>query len=81
VDLQDDGIGLPAHTQDSVGNGLRNMRKRILTLGGTLGTESSMGLPGDLTGTRIRFSVPLDGGTPNQRSIGRFSGVTDLRTR
>jgi len=57
------------------------MRERIVGLGGTWATETGMGLPRDLPGTRIRFSVPLDGGTPNQRSIGRFSGVTDLRTR
>lgn len=81
VDVQDDGIGLPGHTQDSVGNGLRNMRKRIQALGGTLGTESSMGLPGDLMGTRIRFSVPLDRADGNKGSIGARDIAADLRPR
>ncbi len=81
VDLQDDGIGLPGHTQDSVGNGLRNMRKRILALGGTLGTESSMGLPGDLPGTRIRFTVPLFRPDSNKGSIGAGDIAADIRPR
>lgn len=68
VDVQDDGVGLPAHTQHSVGNGLRNMRKRIEALGGHIGTETGTALPGDLAGTRIRFSVPLDA---NKGSIAR----------
>jgi signal transduction histidine kinase/ligand-binding sensor domain-containing protein len=81
VDVQDDGVGLPGHTQDSVGNGLRNMRKRILALGGTLGTESSMGLPGDLLGTRIRFRVPLERSDSNKGSIGVSDIAADIRPR
>ena len=76
VDVQDDGVGLPAHTQHSVGNGLRNMRKRIEALGGYIVTETGMGLPGDLTGSRIRFSVPLDG---NEGSIVRPVHSQDIR--
>ncbi len=81
VDVQDDGIGLPGHAQDSVGNGLRNMRKRIQALGGSLGTESSMGLPGDLVGTRIRFSVPLYRPDSNKGSIGARDIPADIRPR
>ena len=81
MEVDDDGIGLKGHTQDSVGNGLRNMRKRILALGGTLGTESSMGLPGDLLGTRIRFTVPLYRPDSNQGSIGAKDNAADLRPR
>ena len=81
VDVQDDGVGLPAHTQHSVGNGLRNMRKRIETLGGTIGMERGMGLPGDLTGTRIRFSVPVEVSASNKGSIGPRDTAADLRPR
>lgn len=74
VELKDDGIGLPAHTQTSVGNGLRNMRKRINALGGSL--ETSAGEGGK--GTRIRFIVPL--GTTNQGSIGANGKDEHFRT-
>jgi signal transduction histidine kinase len=81
VDVQDDGIGLPGHTLDSVGNGLRNMRKRIAALGGHLGMETGQVLPGDLKGTRIRFRVPLPKADGNQRSIAAAEGPPDLRPR
>lgn len=55
VSIEDDGVGLPKHAQESVGNGLRNMQRRIGALGGTL--EMSAGPHG---GTTIRFRVPLD---------------------
>jgi hypothetical protein len=57
------------------------MRKRILALGGTLGTESSMGLPGDLLGTRIRFRVPLERSDSNKGSIGVSDIAADIRPR
>ena len=81
VDLQDDGVGLPTNSQESVGNGLRNMRKRIDALGGTLGLETSMDLPGDLMGTRIRFRVPMLSTNGNQRSIATSEGTSDIRPR
>ncbi|MBK8611969.1 MAG: hypothetical protein IPN85_00515 [Flavobacteriales bacterium] len=52
VELSDNGVGLPKGTEDAVGNGLRNMRKRITSLGGTLSMNGEHG-------TRIRFHVPI----------------------
>jgi signal transduction histidine kinase/ligand-binding sensor domain-containing protein len=52
VVLCDNGVGLPKGTEDAVGNGLRNMRKRITSLGGTLSMNGDQG-------TRIRFRVPV----------------------
>lgn len=66
VKVEDDGLGLPSRTQHSVGNGLRNMRKRIDVLGGTLVAASGAGSSGERPGTRIRVDVPLHG---NQSSI------------
>lgn len=75
VGIMDDGIGLPSGTHTSVGNGLRNMNKRIAVLGGEFRTDvlGGSGAPG----TRIGFTVPID----NQGSIGRSNGSGELRTR
>ncbi|MCC7502960.1 MAG: hypothetical protein IT229_10550 [Flavobacteriales bacterium] len=53
VELGDNGVGLPQGTEDAVGNGLRNMRKRITSLGGTLRMDGEVG-------TRIHFMVPIE---------------------
>lgn len=53
VELSDDGVGLPKGTEDAVGNGLRNMRKRITSLGGTVRMDGDHG-------TRIHFQVPVE---------------------
>ena len=74
VTVEDDGVGLPKHAQESEGNGLRNMRKRITALGGEL--EMSRGPDG---GTVIRFRVPLN--TPNEGSIVRSPSSRDLRAQ
>ena len=50
--LHDVVQGLLDHEEDAVGNGLRNMRKRITSLGGTLSMNGEHG-------TRIRFHVPI----------------------
>ena len=52
VELSDDGIGLPKGSENAVGNGLRNMRKRITSLGGTLFMNGEQG-------ASIRFHVPI----------------------
>ncbi len=51
--VDDDGRGLPTQRRES---GLRNARRRAQDLGGTL----ELG-PGDATGTRLRWRVPLSG--------------------
>lgn len=73
VEVRDNGAGLPISAQETVGNGLRNMRKRILVLGGELRAER----PGIGSGTSIRFVVPLR--PPNQGSIGRNGATRDIR--
>ncbi|MBL7964401.1 MAG: tetratricopeptide repeat protein [Flavobacteriales bacterium] len=60
--IHDNGVGLPRSADETAGNGLRNMRKRIENLGGALDVLNGKG-------TTIRFQVPLES-TPNQRSIG-----------
>lgn len=50
--VEDDGRGVPA---DAAGAGLRNMRERARSVGGTLDVG---GAPG--RGTRVRLSVPVD---------------------
>ncbi len=62
VRLHDDGIGLPMAAGQGVGNGLRNMERRITTLGGTFHIANDHG-------TTLRFSLPLP--APNQGSIAR----------
>ena len=52
VTLSDNGVGLPNGSDDAVGNGLRNMRKRITSLGGTLNMSGE-------NGTRIHFHIPI----------------------
>ncbi|MBK6541454.1 MAG: hypothetical protein IPG10_09275 [Flavobacteriales bacterium] len=52
VELSDNGIGLPKGSENAVGNGLRNMRKRITSLGGTLSMNGEQG-------ASIRFHVPI----------------------
>ncbi len=54
VELSDNGVGLPKGTEDAVGNGLRNMRKRITSLDGTISMIGE-------NGTCLRFQVPVAG--------------------
>ncbi len=55
IELTDNGVGLPKGTEDAVGNGLRNMRKRIHSLNGTLTMSGEKG-------TCLRFHVPIPPG-------------------
>lgn len=71
AEIRDDGRGLPADAADGMGNGLRNMRKRVTDLGGTFGMSAPA-----TGGTLIQFEVPL----PNERSISGTSNTTNLRT-
>ena len=52
VEITDNGNGLPEGADMGEGNGLRNIRKRILSLQGRIEIRSQ-------NGTRIRFSIPL----------------------
>jgi signal transduction histidine kinase len=70
--VEDDGVGLPKGSDQSVGNGLRNMNKRIVALGGTL----EQGTPPSSKGTMIRAEVPL----PNKGSIAGRRTTQHLRT-
>ncbi len=50
--IEDDGMGFNARRSSS-GNGLRNMRERVVAIGGTLRISSSNG-----KGTKLRFTFP-----------------------
>lgn len=52
VEITDNGNGLPEGADLGEGNGLRNIRKRILSLQGRIEIRSQ-------NGTQIRFSIPL----------------------
>ena len=52
--LADNGRGLPTETPARSGNGLGNMRQRIVELGGTFELQSQLG-----NGTEIKIVVPL----------------------
>lgn len=67
VRVEDDGTGMPAGTSNSMGNGLRNMTKRIQALGGTI-TVQGRGAS-DRKGTCVTCEVPLP--PLNQGSIVR----------
>lgn len=54
VAVQDDGTGLVVTSAANGGNGLRNIRRRITDLGGSLSV-------GGTQGTRVEFHVPLAG--------------------
>lgn len=50
--IEDDGVGLETPAPSS-GNGLRNMRERVVAIGGTLRITSANG-----KGTKLRFTFP-----------------------
>jgi signal transduction histidine kinase len=56
LELRDNGIGLPKGADEAAGNGLRNMRRRITDLGGTIAVAPTSA---NDNGTCIRFTVPL----------------------
>ncbi len=72
--LEDDGRGLPAGTEHSMGNGLRNMRRRITELGG----RCTLGPRDHGTGTRLAVHIPLGPGR-NEGSIATDVPVSELR--
>ena len=52
ITIKDDGRGFKANQQTSTGNGLRNMQKRIESIGGSICFENE-------NGTIVRISIPL----------------------
>lgn len=52
IAIADDGIGLPKAADAGMGNGMRNMRKRMQEVGGTL-------IAGSDQGAAIRIHIPL----------------------
>ncbi len=54
VEIADNGRGFPEGGGDPTGNGLRNMRDRLASVGGVVEMASEPG-----HGTRIRFHAPL----------------------
>lgn len=54
VEVADEGCGFDLDVQAGQGNGLRNMRERLMSVGGTLTVESGSG-----AGTRLAFEMPV----------------------
>lgn len=77
VRITDDGPGLPENVEAAEGNGLRNMRRRIAALGGTITMGRADGL--GLSGARLVIHVPVIA-PPNLRSIGPTASARDLRS-
>ncbi|MEO8734023.1 MAG: ATP-binding protein [Flavobacteriales bacterium] len=71
VEVQDDGDGLPTHAHEGMGNGLRNMARRIEALNGQFTITGSFG-------TTVRFTVPIPEQAvrpaPNKGSIAAITG-------
>ncbi len=63
ISIIDNGSGLPRHADLGVGNGIRNMARRMEILGGSFRVESEVEEDAASTsrGTRLRFHLPLDG--------------------
>ena len=57
--LEDDGRGLPPEAEQSLGNGLRNMQRRMQEVGGT----AVWGIGQDGHGTQLLLRMPLTVGT------------------
>lgn len=55
LEVADDGCGLAPGASDPTGNGLKNMRERMLAIGGTLVVDSAPG-----RGARVVFRTPLN---------------------
>ena len=62
VEISDNGRGFVPDNSSVSGNGLRNMRKRIESIGGSFELKSA-------AGTRVIFSVPLKATEANKSSI------------
>jgi signal transduction histidine kinase len=54
VEVADDGCGFELDVVSGQGNGLRNMRERLMSVGGTLTVECEAG-----AGTRLTFEMPV----------------------
>lgn len=59
--LSDDGIGILNGAESGIGNGMRNMRKRITSLGGSFHAQGG-------EGTTLRVHIPI-GNRTNEGSI------------
>lgn len=76
VSITDNGTGLSADAQAGMGNGLRNMARRMEDLVGSFVIEGVADDHGR-SGTTVRIHLPLD---PNERSIGeKHPSTTALR--
>ncbi len=58
--IEDNGKGLPAQSDRTFGNGLKNMQKRMQEIGGIFEWDSAPG-----AGTRIRFKLKFNEGKQN----------------
>jgi signal transduction histidine kinase len=68
ISIIDNGIGLQRNADLGVGNGLRNMARRMEVLGGSFRVEGSDDKNVESHGTQLRILLPLP---PNKGSIGQ----------
>lgn len=80
ISIEDNGNGLPRNADLGVGNGLRNIGRRMEVLGGTFRVEhgSADGAMTSLSGTRLRFHLPL---VTNKGSIARRAQAVPTSSR
>ncbi len=73
ISIMDNGKGLPHDAQQGIGNGLRNMARRMQGMGGSFHAESgrTQGPRSTFTGTRLQFHLPLPA---NKGSIAGVKG-------
>jgi signal transduction histidine kinase len=65
ISVSDNGIGLAEGSKGGLGNGLKNMARRMETIGGTFHV-TRLAAHDDATGTMVRIHLPSKG---NKRSI------------
>ena len=52
--ISDDGLGFDSNNVRNYANGIKNMNKRIIEMGGKIELETAVG-----KGTKIEFEIPL----------------------
>ena len=70
VQIEDNGCGLPDKPDAKSGDGMSNMRMRLIRMGGCCDVESADG-----KGTKVEFAVPLsDAGQNGKETAAHLSG-------
>ena len=54
INIMDNGVGFDSNNVRNYANGIKNMNKRIIEMGGKIELETAVG-----KGTKIEFEIPL----------------------